>query len=119
MLSGAGYTVLLAADGHDALEIFRERHEEIDLVLTDVVMPRMRGTELADRIGALRPDTPILFMSGYTDNLPLQDRVAKNPDSFLAKPFSPAEIRRHVRSMLDHLRADRAASRGVESRQPA
>jgi len=120
VLTGAGYTVLLAADGHEALELFTERYEGIDLVLTDVVMPRMKGTELAERIDAIRPDTPILFMSGYTDNLPIQDRIAERPDSFVAKPFSPGELRRHVRSMLDRHSADRTAHvAGIEDRQPA
>jgi PAS domain S-box-containing protein len=101
VLERAGYTVLTAGDGQEALELFDSHGKHIDLVLTDVVMPRVKGPELAERLALRSPDTPVLFMSGYTDNLLVGGKVMENPDLFLPKPFSPGELSDRVRSIID------------------
>ncbi len=99
VLSRAGYTVLPATDGEDALRLCREYDGAIDLVLTDVVMPRLGGGELAARVVALRPGTRVLFMSGYARDALAQRGVAQGA-GFLAKPFSPDVLRRSVAEAL-------------------
>jgi two-component system, cell cycle sensor histidine kinase and response regulator CckA len=88
MLRDSGYTVLEAADGAEALALVVNREADgIQLVLTDVIMPQMKGTELADRLSQLRPELPVLFMSGFADD-PVVHGVAKANGRFLRKPFT-------------------------------
>jgi two-component system, cell cycle sensor histidine kinase and response regulator CckA len=99
MLSEAGYQVLVATSGAEALaEAGGQQH--IDLLLTDVVMPRMFGHELASRLAAAQPDLRVLYMSGYADALLEQESVQPN-DVVLAKPFSATALLRTVRAVLD------------------
>ena len=100
-LRAAGYKVLEAADGIDALALVESRENRIDLVITDVVMPRMGGRELAERIRAKRERLPILFMSGY-----MNDEVVGNGNmgshmAVLQKPFTPEMLVRKAREVLD------------------
>ncbi len=99
VLSRAGYTVLPATDGEEALELCRAYQGPVDLVLTDVVMPRLGGGELAARLSALRPGVRVLFMSGYAQDALAHRGVAKGA-GFLAKPFSPELLRRSVAEAL-------------------
>jgi PAS domain S-box-containing protein len=101
LLETAGYTVLSAADGEQAL-ITCERHAgKIDLLLTDVVMPRMSGKRLAERLATTRPTLKILYMSGYTDDAIVQHGVLDADTHFIAKPFSEADLTRKIRAVLD------------------
>ena len=98
MLEESGYHVLSAANGSDALRLCTTNREHIDLLLTDVVMPRMRGVEVARRVARIRPRLHVLFMSGYTDNsidLDIAESV-----SFLQKPFTLDELLGAVRAAL-------------------
>jgi PAS domain S-box-containing protein len=92
ILRRAGYRVLVAADGPAALDLADQHHDEIDCLLTDVVMPRMLGSEVADRVTARYPAIRVLFMSGYAD--PMLDSPGRlGPDvTILAKPFREAEL---------------------------
>jgi DNA-binding response OmpR family regulator len=93
MLTGAGYVVLDAGDPHHALRMAAE--QEVDLLLTDVVMPLMRGTELAQRLQAVAPSAKVLLMSAY--------KVAEIDASghpFIAKPFTPEVLLERVRQVL-------------------
>jgi PAS domain S-box-containing protein len=92
-----GYTVLAAANPMDALAL--SEREEYDLLLTDVVMPHMRGGELARRLSAQRPNLKVLFMSGYLDGEALLGEEA--PTAFLQKPFKLDELAATVRELLD------------------
>jgi signal transduction histidine kinase/CheY-like chemotaxis protein len=86
-LSAAGYRVLAAKDGVEALQIAEDSVQAIGALLTDVVMPKMRGTELAVRLGKLRPEMAVVFMSGYLENND-DGRELIDPDAFLEKPFT-------------------------------
>lgn len=102
VLRNQGYTVLEAADGVEALALVREKSDlRIDLLFADVIMPQMSGKELADRLREARPGIKVLYTSGYAgdtiDRLELQDGKAE----FIEKPFTPVELARKVREVLD------------------
>lgn len=97
-----GYTVLEAADGLDALDLARRQpKKEIHLLVTDMVMPRMGGADLAEQLRSLRPDLKVLFMSGYTDSTIIRYGLPQTGTVFLQKPFSPQRLVQKVREVLD------------------
>lgn len=100
-LTRRGYSVLVARDGAEALERVEEHEGPIDLLVTDVVMPRMRGPELADRLRAACPSIKVLFMSGYAGANVLAEATAASGTDFLAKPFTPTELMGRVGALLD------------------
>jgi PAS domain S-box-containing protein len=100
-LRDAGYTVLEASNGEEALLVAADRLDSIDLVVTDVVMPQMGGRDLAERLLALRPDLKILFTSGYTEDGIVTRGVLDRGVSFLPKPYDRSSLTRRVRSVLD------------------
>jgi signal transduction histidine kinase/ActR/RegA family two-component response regulator len=102
ILERAGYTVVEARHGADALLLWRERREEVALVLTDLVMPEMRGPELAAAVRAVAPETRILFMSGYASDA-ARATVAPG-DVLIEKPFDADTLVRAVRDALDESR---------------
>jgi two-component system, cell cycle sensor histidine kinase and response regulator CckA len=91
-LEERGYAVLEASDGDEAVQVSSAHEGDIHLLLTDVVLPRMSGPALADLIQARRPDTPVLFMSGYTEDAVALQRISGPGAPFLAKPFSPDSV---------------------------
>ncbi len=125
VLRDQGYTVLEAANGDEAMRLAREpahekidlvllavkasslshhrepAHEKIDLVLTDLVMPQMGGKELVEQFKHLHPESRILFISGYTDGIIIHQASLSPETPFLQKPFSPMELARKVREVLD------------------
>jgi signal transduction histidine kinase len=101
VLSSHGYRVLEAEDGEAALEMCRRHEGPVDLLLTDVVMPGMNGSELAQHIGTLVPGVAVLFVSGYTGGAMEKHGVLRNGTNFLQKPFSPRRLMRKVREVLD------------------
>ncbi|HEX4602218.1 MAG TPA: response regulator [Gemmatimonadales bacterium] len=103
MLERHGYTVLEAADGAMALGLAEKHYGEIQLLLTDVVMPDVSGRELADRLVALRPQLKVLFMSGYTDDAIVRHGVLQEGIAYLQKPFTRDSLARKVRKVLDEL----------------
>jgi PAS domain S-box-containing protein len=100
-LRQAGYTVLEAADGEQALGHVAALEGPLHLLLTDAVMPHMPGSALAERVASLRPATRVLFMSGYTQDAALRSAVGRTGVGFLPKPFAPMELLAAVRRMLD------------------
>jgi CheY-like chemotaxis protein len=105
ILETSGYTVLQATDGPSALELLRRHAGQLDLLLTDVVMPGMSGPDVAKAVTSMRPGTQVLFTSGYTDSAIDHHGVLEPGIAFLQKPFSADELTRKVRALVD----DRAA----------
>jgi PAS domain S-box-containing protein len=99
-LREAGYTVLEASGGREALEILMEAGERLRLVITDVVMPGMSGRDLVTRIEGIRPPLPVIFMSGYTDEDVIRRGLMERGRRFIQKPFSPDALARHVYQAL-------------------
>jgi PAS domain S-box-containing protein len=100
VLRQLGYTVLEATDGADALRVAGEHSGAIDLLLTDVVMPQLGGTVLAERLRDLLPRLRVLFMSGYTDHTIVRHSLLEPGVAFLQKPFTPELLARKVRAAL-------------------
>ena len=98
-LIAQGYHVLLAEDGADALDVAAEHNGDIDLLITDVVMPNMGGEQLAQRITADRPGLRVLMASGYAESD--LGRSDGSCHAFLRKPCSPSELGQRVRELLD------------------
>lgn len=96
VLERAGYKVLSAADGDEALVIATESLAELALVVTDVIMPGKTGPQLVESLRNLRPELPILFMSGYIGS----ERLEMSNSTFLAKPFTPPELLDKVKVLL-------------------
>jgi PAS domain S-box-containing protein len=102
VLRDQGYTVLEAANGDEAMRLARElTHQKTDLVLTDLVMPQMGGKELVEQFKLFHPYAKILFISGYTDGAIIHQASIEPGTPFLQKPFSPMELAKKVREVLD------------------
>jgi CheY-like chemotaxis protein len=101
VLSRAGYVVLTAEDGANALRVFEQHHEPVQLLLTDVVMPEMNGRQLVDQLVKRSPHLRVLYMSGYTDETIFHRGVFAPGTHFISKPFNPAQLTRMVRKALD------------------
>ncbi|MBD3265602.1 response regulator, partial [bacterium] len=95
------YRVIAHGKPKEAVEVFRERKDEIDLVITDVVMPEMSGQEVASQIHAIRDSVKILFMSGYTDDTIVRHGILLEGVNFIQKPFNPEALTGKVREVLD------------------
>lgn len=102
ILTTQGYSVLEAADGEEALQTCKRYHGNIDLLLTDVVMPKMNGSELAEKVVKLRPDIKVLFMSGYTDDAVFRHGILHAEVEFLQKPVTPKALSQTLRAILDN-----------------
>jgi len=100
-LTQCGYTVLEASDGEAALSASREHRGAIHLMITDVVMPRLGGPRLAERLADERPDMKVLFVSGYAENTVLRHGKIDVTTRFLQKPFSLNTLARKVREILE------------------
>ena len=100
-LNAAGYTVIEASNGADALIKLESADGKLDLLVTDVVMPQMGGRELATKLTSTRSGLRVLFLSGYTENAIVHHGVLDAGLVFLQKPFTPEELVRRVRDVLD------------------
>ncbi len=102
VLERAGYHIHAAVSGVQALEIWRERQEGIDILVTDMVMPDgLNGRELADRLRTDKPDLKIIYCSGYANNMPGRDTPLRDNESFLEKPFEPSKLLQKIRDCAD------------------
>jgi len=99
-LTALGYMVFEAANGHEALEISEKYEHPIDLLLTDVVMPKMSGKELSEKITAVRPDIKVIYMSGYTDTAIVNHGVLEEGTLFIQKPFTVPTLAKFIRDVL-------------------
>jgi two-component system cell cycle sensor histidine kinase/response regulator CckA len=100
-LESGGYTVIEAQDGKEALRLATEHHGKIDLLITDMVMPGMRGPELAARLQQQRNDLRVLYMSGYSENSAAERELADKHVRLLTKPFSRSALLRATRELLN------------------
>ena len=101
VLHRRGYKVVEAASGEEALRLFEKRGREIQLVLTDMVMPKMSGRQLGERLRELCPDMKVIYMSGYTDDVLVRTGALSPGMSFLQKPLRPEVLANKVRETLD------------------
>ena len=101
VLKRKGYKVLEAENGEDAFRVSEAHDGPIDLLITDVVMPRMGGKETAERLQPLYPQMKVIYMSGYTDNAIAHHGILAPGLNFLEKPFTPEGLARRVREVLD------------------
>jgi signal transduction histidine kinase len=104
-LQQLGYNVLPCASPDEALRVFGEYQTRIELLVTDLVMPRMNGKELAGRISALSPGVSVLFSSGYGENIIAKQGIIDDGLHFIGKPYRPRELALKVRCLLDQRRA--------------
>jgi two-component system cell cycle sensor histidine kinase/response regulator CckA len=100
-LTGLGYRVLTATDGVQALDLVGRMTDPVHLLITDVVMPKMGGRELATRLTKMRPGVRVLFSSGYTENAIVEHGVLDEGINFLQKPYAPQTLAKRVREVLD------------------
>ncbi|HZE97564.1 MAG TPA: response regulator [Planctomycetota bacterium] len=100
VLASRGYKVLTAEDGDAALRVLGAHSGPLDLLLTDVVLPRLSGPEIAFLVNRARPGTRVLFMSGYTDRGIVENGILESGISFLQKPFGPDALVKKVREVL-------------------
>jgi CheY-like chemotaxis protein len=101
VLRAQGYTVIEASNPGEALLVCEQEDGPIDLMVTDVVMPRMNGRQLVERVAPLRPTMGVLYVSGYTDDDVLARGVRTERVAFMPKPFTPQSLARKVRETLD------------------
>lgn len=102
ILRGHGYRVLEAIDGDDALHLVEQYSGPIHLVITDLVMPRLRGDDLVRRLSVQRPDLKVLFVSGYSQNISVEQGLLSGQVFVLPKPFTPVALGIKVREVLEH-----------------
>jgi PAS domain S-box-containing protein len=100
VLLNCGYRILEARDGNEALLLANQHQGPIDLLLTDVVMPRIGGRELATRLAVMFPGLKVLFLSGYTDDAIVRHGILEAEVSFLQKPFTPSSLAAKIREVL-------------------
>jgi CheY-like chemotaxis protein len=110
VLRESGYEVLEAESGEAALALARDHAGPVHVLLSDAVMPGMSGKILAERLRATRPETRVVFMSGYSDDAVLERNVVESGITFLQKPFTPVRLAAAVRSALDEGLSSRNSS---------
>lgn len=100
-LARLGYHVLSAGDGPTALDRFGESSDDIAILVTDVMMPRMSGRELAIKLTALRPTMKVLYASGYTQDITSRHAAFETDLNFIQKPYTPHGLAARIRQLLD------------------
>jgi len=101
VLEADGYRVIEAADGEEAISKFMENKDRIDILLLDIVMPKMSGREVYERIKKIKPDIKLLMASGYPADFISQKGILEEGLNFIAKPMSPPKLLKKMREVLD------------------
>lgn len=101
ILQMKGYRVLAAHDGEEAIRLCQEHKGPIHLLLTDLILPKMSGRDLQERIASMQPETKVLYMSGYTEAALTQQGVLDPGTAFISKPFTPSSLLHKVREVLE------------------
>jgi len=102
ILAALGYKVMVAGSGKQAIEIFKEDHDEIDMVILDMIMPDMGGGEVYDRIKAISPNVKVLLSSGYSIKGQAEKILKRGCDGFIQKPFNIKDLSKKIRKILDN-----------------
>jgi two-component system, cell cycle sensor histidine kinase and response regulator CckA len=105
ILQSLGYNIIIASDGEEGLDVFTERYDEIDFVILDVVMPKLSGREVYERIKKIKPEVASLFVTGYSLNGSHTDFILKEGIEVLQKPYSFEDIAIKIREILDKRKA--------------
>lgn len=100
VLESFGYRVLMATDGEAAVDLYRQHKDEVDLVIMDIVMPKLGGVEAAAEIRRINPQVKVIFATGYDRSGSLQNKQLQQSDTVLSKPFSAARVSRVIRETL-------------------
>ena len=101
MLLIHGYRTIEARDGEEAIRLYRGNKEEIDLIIIDVVMPKMNGKQVFEEITKMNPDARAIFVSGYTGDVVIDKGIESEKVDFLSKPLSASELFTKIREVLD------------------
>jgi CheY-like chemotaxis protein len=102
MLQRLGYQVTSRTNSMEALELFRSNPDAFDMVITDMTMPNMTGDQLANAIFSIKPDTPIIICTGFSERLSKEQAASAGIQGFLMKPVVKSDLARMVRSVFDH-----------------
>ncbi|MBW2646299.1 MAG: response regulator, partial [Deltaproteobacteria bacterium] len=100
VLEGMGYTVLLANNGEDALKLYRERRDDIDLAIIDMIMPKMGGKETYLALRKINPDIKTILASGFSQDTVVQEILGAGVNGFIHKPFTTTELSKKIREVL-------------------
>jgi len=101
MLEKLGYKIIVANHGHEATKLLKTNHDQVDLVILDMIMPEMSGGETFNRLRAIKPDVKILLSSGYSLNGQASEIMQRGCNGFIQKPFNVKQISRKIREILD------------------
>ena len=101
LLEALGYKVIGVQTGSDAVEVFRTKHREIDIVILDMIMPQMSGSETFDVLKIIDPQVEVILSSGYSINGEAAEIMKKGCRAFIQKPFNIADISKKIREVLD------------------
>lgn len=101
VLSKHKFNVLVAANGEEALRLYKDNKDDINRLLTDIMRPGLDGHELASKILEEDPDLPVLFMSGYVDHAEVSTDFLESKTAFLGKPFSPRRLVSKIEDVLE------------------
>lgn len=102
MLAALGYKVMVAGSGKQAIEVFKEDHGEIDMVILDMIMPGVGGGEVYDRIKAISPNVKVLLSSGYSIEGQAEKILKRGCDGFIQKPFNIKKLSKKIREILNN-----------------
>jgi len=101
LLETLGYTVLLAKSGREGIETYKKNKDKIDMVLLDMIMPEMGGSETYERLKEINSDIKVLLSSGYSINGPAKEILSRGCNGFIQKPFSMKDLSQKLREILD------------------
>ena len=110
ILERLGYSVTTSTNGVEALELFRSKPQDFDLVVTDMTMPKMTGDNLAIELMNIRPDIPVILCTGYSKKMSNESAIDIGIKAFITKPIERANLAKIVRKVLDESKQDDTAS---------
>jgi two-component system cell cycle sensor histidine kinase/response regulator CckA len=111
VLTEEGYRVVIAADGFEAIELYRKLRDEIALIILDFAMPRMDGADVFAELQSINSNVPVVLSSGFAEHERLRGMLSKGLRGFIPKPYSREKLLAEVRTTLEVLRAERTAKR--------